>query len=340
MRTEIYSTDTDSGSISVIERTGPHEYRPVARIAIGNAPRGAVKFTSDGRGFVSNCAGDTISEIDTHTHQEAARIKVGIAPRGIGLIPGDRYALVSNSGSDTISVIDIAARKQVAEIPVGRDPRHMAVTPDGRAAYVCVWGSHYLSKIDTSALVASKDPDVALVREVGRIPLGEGVHPYSAAIVPRTHVSYHPLLLVANTQSPLLTVVNYELDQVVGRIDLGHKGARAVAFDKDGSRAFVSVEDTSEIVVIDVATLGVVGRIPVGPGPRGLAFDPEDGTIYASVFARTDAPTKLLDGRPFQANTLTVVSLGQSRSVRQGDLRWDEIPVGKGPCSVSILKRA
>ena len=339
MRTEIYSTDTDSGSVSVIERTGRHEYKHVARIAIGNAPRGAVKFTSDGRGFVSNCAGDTISEIDTRTYKEVARIKVGLAPRGIGLIPGDRFALVSNSGSDTVSIVDLAARKQVGEVQVGRDPRHMAITPDGRAAYVCVWGDHYLSKIDTSELVGSKDPDPAKVVEICRISLGEGVHPYSAAIVPRRTVQYHPLILVANTQSPLLSVVNHELDQVVGQVDLRHKGARAIAFDKDGERAFVSVEDTSEIVVVSVAGLDVLGRIPVGPGPRGLAFDPDDSTIYASVFARTDSTSGILDGRPFKPNTLTVVSLGAAPSLRRADLRWDEIPVGKGPCSVSILKR-
>ena len=93
----IFSTDTDSGTVTIVERDGV-AFRHVATVGVGNAPRGAVKFTADGRGFVSNCGGDTISEIDAFTGRETGRIRVGPAPRGIGILPGDRYALVSSSG--------------------------------------------------------------------------------------------------------------------------------------------------------------------------------------------------------------------------------------------------
>jgi hypothetical protein len=59
---EIYSTDTDSGLVSVVGATNGVHHR-IEQVSVGNAPRGAVKFTSDGRGFVCNCGGDTISEM-------------------------------------------------------------------------------------------------------------------------------------------------------------------------------------------------------------------------------------------------------------------------------------
>ena len=72
MPIEVYSTDTDSGVISVVTRkNGTHEL--VAQIPIGNAPRGAVKFTRDGRGFVSNTGGNTVSEIDSVTKRAGDR---------------------------------------------------------------------------------------------------------------------------------------------------------------------------------------------------------------------------------------------------------------------------
>ncbi len=50
--TEIYSTNTDSGTLSVLEnRQGT--VRAIATIRVGNAPRGSVRFTTDGRGYVS-----------------------------------------------------------------------------------------------------------------------------------------------------------------------------------------------------------------------------------------------------------------------------------------------
>src|SRR5262245_48720151 len=105
MAIEIYSTDTDSGQISVIRKQF-NSYSTVTTIPVGNAPRGSVKFTRDGRGFVSNTSTNTVSEIDALTHREVARIQVGSGPRGLGIVPGDRYMLVSNSGSNTVSVVD------------------------------------------------------------------------------------------------------------------------------------------------------------------------------------------------------------------------------------------
>jgi YVTN family beta-propeller protein len=141
MEIEIYSTDTDSGVLSVIRRNDDGAYVPLGQIPVGNAPRGAVRFTRGGRGYVSNCGGDTISEIDLVNHRETARIKVGPAPRGIGIIPGEQFALVSNSGDNSISIVDLLGREEVRRIAVGRDPRHMAVTADGSFAYVAIWGS-------------------------------------------------------------------------------------------------------------------------------------------------------------------------------------------------------
>lgn len=334
MALELCSTDTDSGWITVVEKTGDMTFRPCDRISVGNAPRGSVKFTTDGRGYVSNCAGDTISEIDSLTHRETARIKVGIAPRGIGIVPGDRYALVSNSGSNYVSIVDLNAREEVAQVAVGRDPRHMAVTPDGKSAYVCVWGAHYISKIDIEAVTEDRDCDFSReVREVRRIKIGDEAHPYSCAIDPKGRY-----LFVANTQSPIMTVIGLGDDKVAAKVDLGHKGARAVAFDAEGEIAFVSIEDTSEVAMVDVDDMKVVRRIDVGPGPRGIAFDPKENTLYASVFARPSSNLKR--GAEFQGtpNTLTVVKLDRGTGLRKAKAEWHEVPVGKGPCSISVWR--
>ncbi len=332
MSIRVFSTDTDAGCVSVIEQTPDKKHQLVCQIPVGNAPRGSVRFTTDGRGYVSNCGGNTISEINGVTNREAARITVGIAPRGIGIVPGDTFALVSNSGSDCVSVVDLTARSEIAQIAVGRDPRHMALAPDGRFAYVAVWGSHYVSKIDTSPLLENRRSDIKTdVREVARIPVGKDAHPYSVAIDPAGERAY-----VANTQAAYISVIDLSTDKVIQQVDVGSKGARAIAIQPDGARAYASVEDTSEVVAFETANGDVVRRFDVGPGPRGIAIDPQSGVLFSSSFSRSKAKT-MLSGRLFSPNALTILDLTSMRDIKSDDPQVDEIRVGTGPCSVSIL---
>jgi YVTN family beta-propeller protein len=331
MAIEIYSTDTDSGVISVVRRED-NEHKRICQIPVGNAPRGAVKFTSDGRGYVSNCGGDTISEIDAISHRETARIKVGAAPRGIGIVPGDRFALVSNSGANSVSVVDLIERREVGQFAVGRDPRHMAITSNGQSAYIAVWGSHYVSKVNISGLSPRTEENLRSVREVHRISMRPDSHPYSVALEPG-----EKRLFVANTHSPLLAVVSLENDKIEAEVDLGSVGARAVVFSPDGQYALVTIENTSEVVVIDRASLGVSKVIEVGSGPRGLAVEPVTSTLYISAFRRTKTG---LTGTVVQPDSLSVVDLKQSLQASKSGEGISSAPVGKGSCSVSVLDLA
>jgi YVTN family beta-propeller protein len=337
MVTRLFSTDTDSGTITALE-TSNGQFNVIQTIPVGNSPRGAVKFTRAGRGYISNSSGDTISEIDALTCRETARIKVGIAPMGVGIIPGDRFALVSNSGSNYISVVDLNEREEIFQVSVGREPRHMDITKDGLWAFVAISGSDYISKISTKALFEVDIDDIQNeVREIAHIFVGKGACPYSVGIAPSGQLVYS-----ANNQVPYISVINTSSNQVEAQVDVGNKGARGVAFTPDGSQALITIEDTSEIVVIDTSSQTITRRFPTGPGPRGLIVDPKSEVIYASAFTRTkkspssDNQLNLLS----TPNTLSVIDLSTQGFTRldQAEPRYSEISVGAGPCSVSIFE--
>ena len=324
---ELFSTDTDDGVISVVAKTDKNAYHLARQIKVGNAPRGGVKFTKSGRGFVSNTSQNTISEIDPVSLEEVRRIEVGHGPRGLGLVPGDKYILVSNSGSDAISIVDLELNIEVRQIPVGRDPRHMAVTADGRTAFVCIWGDGVVLKLSTVGL-ASGRPDLVSVLET--IDVGTTAHPYSAAIDPTG-----TRLFVANTQATYASVVDIASGAVT-RVELGFIGGRAVTFSPDEQYALITVETTSSVYVVRLSDLKVMRHIPVGPGPRGLAVDKEDHTMYITNFARTHAQWH--EGLEFGPNTLTMVDLDSAPLDRQeGEFDYQEITVGYGPCSVTMF---
>ncbi|WP_405970087.1 YncE family protein [Streptomyces sp. NBC_00988] len=328
---QIFSTDTDDGVVSVVAKTGPGEHRQVKQIRVGNAPRGGVKFTKGGRGFVCNTSQNTLSEIDAVALTEVRRIEVGHGPRGLGILPGDRYVLVSNSGSDSLSIVDLELNVELRQIPLGRDPRHMMISSDGAWAYVCVWGDGYVSKLDVSGL---KNGDAAAVHEVAQIPVDREAHPYSLNIDPSGR-----RVFVANTQATYVTVIDVATNET-HRVDVGYIGGRGVAFSEDGKYAFITVETVARIYVVDVETLEVTRHIPVGPGPRGLVVDHNDFTAYISNFARASVislPEE--DKNPaFGPNTLTMVDLKSAPLDRQeGEFEYEEIFVGYGPCSVVMF---
>ncbi|WP_326659166.1 YncE family protein [Streptomyces canus] len=337
MSVEIYSTDTDSGQITVIRKDGPSAHQVTKEIAVGNAPRGGVKFTRDGRGFVSNTSTNTVSELDALTRREVARITVGSGPRGLGIVPGERYLLVSNSGSNTVSVVDLESRTELTQVAVARDPRHMAISKDGRFAYVCIWGSGYIAKLDLSGLVDEGRPDS--IREVARIHIGEDSFPYSLNIDRTGKRAY-----VACNAIEAVPVIDLETDKVIAKVAVKSDGGRAVAFTPDNAFALLTLERISQIAVIDTDELVTTRYIPVGPGPRGIAVDDADNTVYCSVFARTVPSEDEKVEFKFNPHTLTVVHLdGVDLSLpadEGGNVQYDEVRVGYGPCSVAVFNTA
>jgi len=89
-------------------------------------------------------------------------------------------------------------------------------------------------------------------------------------------------VLCFNGKSNDATVFNAGDGTVLGTIAVGGKPELAVA---DGTgKVFVNVEDTSEVIQLDPATLKVVKRFPLAPGdgPSGLAFDPVHKRLFAA----------------------------------------------------------
>lgn len=333
MAIEFYSTDTDQGTISVIKKDD-HGYEVVKQIKVGNAPRGSVKFTKAGRGFVSNTSGCTVSELDPFNHREVQRITVGMGPRGIGIVPGDRYMLVSNSGSDTMSLVDLSISQEVLQLPVGRDPRHLGITRDGRWAYVCIWGDSYISKLDLSTL---KDNDVAGVKEVSRIELPENSNPYSLNIDPSGSFA-----LIACNAADHVPVIALDSDTVQYKVavdcDDGLCGARAVAFSSDGKFAFVTLERTNAVAVISLETFSVQRYIQAGSAPRGIIQD--NDMIVISNFSRILLGPVTVNSVKLIPHSITFVDLkgidvGSKAAVPASN--YSQARVGNGPCSISMF---
>lgn len=80
----------------------------------------------------------------------------------------------------------------------------------------------------------------------------------------------------------------------VGVIDPGNKnalnhipiprGAHGIAILPDGSRIFISSDESSVISVIDASTDKIVGTVPTGKQPHGLVVGKDGKFVYAAIF--------------------------------------------------------
>jgi len=79
------------------------------------------------------------------------------------------------------------------------------------------------------------------------------------------------LVLVSSLGGPNLAVFDSATRRDVKRVKIG-RGAAGILMQPDGSRAFVSCTPDDYVVVIDVKSLEITGKIAAGKQPDGLAW--------------------------------------------------------------------
>lgn len=58
------------------------------------------------------------------------------------------------------------------------------------------------------------------------------------------------------------------------RIDFAGEGPQGLTLHPDGRHLFLSLASAGRVAIVDVAERAVVGYLPSGPGPDGIAYSP------------------------------------------------------------------
>jgi YVTN family beta-propeller protein len=76
---------------------------------------------------------------------------------------------------------------------------------------------------------------------------------------------------VTHADDTFVLVLDRQTGREVARVEVGAAQANA-CFAPDGGLAFVTVSGADVVAVIDMRQLAVIGRIPTGRTPMGLAL--------------------------------------------------------------------
>lgn len=249
-----YVANAEDDTVSVISIAGNSV---IATIPVGNEPKG-LGVTPDGsRVYVANTQDDSVSAIATATNAVMAPpILVGDKPEGIAITPEGLRALVAQRGGD-IAVIELATGSILGEVLDALGPSKLAVTPDGSRGFAVNKNSN---SVTIFSLVTGMALGVPIL--VGANPSGMGISPNGPAYASSGS---------DNTVSAIDPVNHSKIGPPIP----GFAGPAGIASTADGATAYVANSAASSVSVIDAASASVVGQIPVGSAPQGIAIVPD-----------------------------------------------------------------
>ena len=177
-----------------------------------------------------------------------------------------KLAIVLNSAESSVSLIDMPTRKVIKTVPVGKEPHHLMLTPDQK----------------TLLIANAAGNDVQLMNPVngeltGKIP--EIIDPYQIGYSPN-----HKWFIANGNRLDRVDI--YAADGANLKLAKTIKLAKTpshIAYTSDSKIAFITLQDSSELAAIDLATQTLLWKMPTGNTPAGLWMTPGDQYLLVGI---------------------------------------------------------
>lgn len=266
-------------------------------LVVGPSPA----LAATGRAYVSTSATDTVSVVDLATNTVVKVIPVGDGPTGVDVSPNGTRAYVVNQSAGTMSVIDTASDTVVATVTVGDNPRAVSVTPDGTRAWVVRNGG--ISVVDTATdtvvgtgpALSSFSPAVAFSPNGARAYGATDntmvvVDTATLAVVATRPIGFIPTSVEVSPDGSRVFVSGYgdvrvfdtATNHQVGLFDPPREVTDAV-LSPGGTRLYITQYQPGAVIVLDAATLAVIGTVPLQNHPWTIDVSPTGDRVYVGV---------------------------------------------------------
>ncbi len=220
-------------------------------------------------------------------------------PLGIAVTPNGKTAYVVLDVNDTLTKIDLTASTPTEgeQIRLGNVPDNIVISADGATAYISNKGGRIAKKSDFQGysdgtpVVADDVTGSASTGTISVVDLSSfrvtntittGLHPTGMAF-------WGKYLLVTNTYSDSISVIDTVANQVVRTINLGlpiavpgekkaayGAGPNSIAVDAGQDLAYVALYNANAIAVVDLDSVSkdaILGLIPTAYAPSSVVLD-------------------------------------------------------------------
>jgi len=255
-----------SNSVSIIDTTTE---TVINTVTVGTSPIQSAHVSSTSLLYVSNQASNDVSVVDVTnpaTASVVATIPVGVGPFNLSYNSASDQIYVANCFSNNVSVIDVDSASGtfntvVKTIPVGICPTGLDVNDSTNKIYVGNTFSNAVSVID-----GSTDTVVSTLSVFGAGGIGID--------------EFNNRVFASNAFSSALTIIDGATDTEIKTIATGN-GPRESAYNPNTDQIMVANNDDGTVSIIDGTTLELLGAVPVGPTPFGLAVSTSN-VIYVA----------------------------------------------------------
>jgi len=256
-----YVSLTNRNSVAVFDTRPPFDL--LTQIPAGFSPQQVAISADDRYAYVTNTGTHSVSRIDIRMGT-VTEFPVGFGAFEEAITPNGNLLFLSSAASDSVYVVNTTTDPPtvIDTIRVGSGPTSvygMAVTPNGDRLYAAAKSGprNYLAVIDTMSLSV-----------VGEVDPVCGDTPYELAITPNGAFAYVtcPNMVAVVGVDPMLPTYNTR----VATINIFNR--TGVAASPDGAFVYVLHPFDDTVSVIGTDTNEVVGTIPVGRHPNGVAF--------------------------------------------------------------------
>jgi YVTN family beta-propeller protein len=237
--------------------------RSVARtIDLGeyHRPHGSA-FLPDGRLVVTSETSEALVVVDVARGAVERAIATGQkVSHMVALGPGGARAYTANIMSGTVTALDVRAGQALASAPAGTQCEGIAASPDGAEVWAGSNQDNVIHVLDGATLAAK-----ATIPAAG-MPIRLRFTPDGARV------------LVSNAAGSKLQVLTAATREVVRTLDFAPPEGQdtaapvGIVIDPEGRLAYVSLVARDEVAIVDLGSLAIVGKIPAGKGPDGIAY--------------------------------------------------------------------
>ncbi len=189
---------------------------------------------------------------------------------GAGAAEPLRPIFVLNSQDADVSVIDPVTFKQVRRIPTGKEPHHLYLAPDEKTLIVANATSNSLTFIDpVTGAVRRTVPDIL---DPYHLRFSPDMRWFVTAANRLNHVDLYRWQ-GADAPEPLKLVARIEAPRTPSHLYI----------DSRSTVVYVSLQDSDEILALDLATQKVRWKIKVGKMPADLHLTVDDRTLLVGL---------------------------------------------------------
>jgi YVTN family beta-propeller protein len=302
----LYVANMDVNTVSIVD---VKTKKVKAEVPVGKEPR-QLTLSPDGMYVYVSCLyDDQVDVISVKEQKVIDSIKVGIQPFGLVTSPNGDTLYVANYQSGTLSIVDTDKAKEEKEIKIGDRPRTLALTKDGEKLYVPHYLDGSISVVDTKEQKVTKTIELAASPDLPDRKKSQGlpntieqfvISPDGKkALVPHLLTNIDTPIHFEETIFPAVSVIDLEKDEEIVEerkelfdeiniLDVKNEtiivsNPYDVAFQPDGSKAYVVMSGSEDLVVLDLTRGGnatqILRRIK-GDNPRGISISRDGQNLY------------------------------------------------------------